>query len=83
MGCLLDADEQLQAISALRCTSAGLKIYNQLKEEVLSLNHKSGPQSFTLAPNSTVCRRFCLRAETVVTSLPCTFLVKSFSGVKS
>ena len=54
MGCLLDAEEQLQAVSALRCTDAGMEVYEELKQNVLSLNHKSGPQSFTLAPNSTV-----------------------------
>ena len=54
MGCLLDEQEQLQAISALRCTKAGKEVYEVLKQELISLNQKSGPGSFTLAPNSTV-----------------------------
>lgn len=58
MGCLLDEQEQLQVISSLRCTATGREVYDLLKQELSSLNQKSGPKSFTLAPNSTVSYHF-------------------------
>ena len=54
IGCLLDEQEQLQAVSALRCTKVGTEAYEELKIELSQLTEKTGPKTFTLAPNSTV-----------------------------
>ena len=54
LGILLDEQEQLQAISALRCTPAGRDAYSDLKQIICFLIQDTGPKEFSLAPNSTV-----------------------------